>query len=72
VTVKMKSDNGDIYSDFDVKLSAPGVPVVEEGRGRGSKYRVRVDKTTTGSINGGGPEMTFKTFNGNIFLRKKK
>ncbi len=72
-TVKMKTDNGDIYSDFEVKLNAnASMPVVEDGRSHGGKYRVKVDKTTVGTLNGGGPDMEFKTFNGNIYIRKKK
>ncbi len=72
-TVKMKTDNGDIYSDFEVKLNpTSSMPVVEDGRAHGGKYRVKVDKTTVGTINGGGPDMEFKTFNGNIYIRKKK
>ncbi len=71
--VKMKSDNGDVYSDFDIKLNASnGRPVVEDGRGHGGKYRVKIDKAMVGTINGGGPEMQFTTFNGNIMIRKKK
>jgi hypothetical protein len=29
-----------------------------------------VDKTVRGKINGGGPEIQFKDFNGNIYIRK--
>ena len=71
-TVRMKSDHGDIYSDFDVKLTASDAPVVEDARSKGGKYQVRVDSTTTGTINGGGPEFAFRIFNGNIYIRKKK
>lgn len=71
--VKMKSDNGDVYSDFDVKLSpTANAPLVEDGRSHGGKYRVKIDRTTAGSINGGGPDFDFKTFNGNVYIRKKK
>jgi hypothetical protein len=44
--------------------------VVEDGRSQGGKYRVKVDKTVHGKINGGGPEIQFKDFNGNIYIRK--
>jgi DUF4097 and DUF4098 domain-containing protein YvlB len=72
-TVRMKTDHGEIYSDFDIKLTANAVtPVVEDGRSKGGKYRVRIDGTTVGALNGGGPDLTFKTFNGNIYIRKKK
>jgi hypothetical protein len=71
--VKMKSDNGSVYSDFDIKLDASShAPVVEDGRSHGGKYKVKIDKTMAGSINGGGPEIQFTTFNGNIMIRKKK
>lgn len=72
-TVRMKSDHGEIYSDFEVNLNRQAsAPVVEDGRAKGGKYRVKVDQTTVGSINGGGPDLTFKTFNGNIYIRSKK
>ncbi len=69
--LSMKSDNGEIYTDFDIKIDSNAAqPVVEDERGRGGKYRIRMDRTTKGTINGGGPEIQFKTFNGNIYIRK--
>jgi hypothetical protein len=71
--VKMKSDNGEVYSDFDVRPEAnPATPKVSETHGKDGRFRVQFDKVTYGSINGGGPEMQFTTFNGKIYLRKKK
>lgn len=71
--VKMKTDNGEIFSDFDIKLDASThQPIVEENKGSGGKHRIRFDKGVSGSINGGGPEMQFTTFNGNIYIRKAK
>lgn len=70
--VMMKTNNGEIWSDFDIKLSASGKPpVVEDSRSKNGKYRVHVDRAMYGSINGGGPEMQFVTFNGNILIHKK-
>jgi hypothetical protein len=66
--VKLRSDNGEIYSDFDVVLT-PKAARVEEGRGKG-KYRVSIAKELTGKVGGGGPEIFLKTFNGDIVLRK--
>jgi hypothetical protein len=67
----MRTNNGEVYSDFDVQLasSAPQ-QIVEDDRGHGGKYRVKVEKTVRGTINGGGPEIQFKNFNGNIYIRK--
>ncbi len=71
--VKLKTDNGEIYTDFDIRLDAGGQkPVIEDGRANHGKYRVRVDHAMYGTINGGGPEFQFQTFNGNIYIRKAK
>ncbi len=125
--LRMKTDNGAIYSDFDVKLEADAAkPIIEDTRGQptppelaqmdkdiaaaearlqellksrtrshpevvaaqreltaaqrsrdrvaaraGGKYKITVDKAVTGTINGGGPEYTFQTMNGNILIHKK-
>lgn len=69
--VSIRSDQGDVFSDFDVQLKAAAAqPVVEDGRGHGGKYRVKVDKTVHGTINGGGPEIQFRNFQGQIYIRK--
>jgi DUF4097 and DUF4098 domain-containing protein YvlB len=69
--VSMRTDNGEVFSDFDVQLQANSPhQTVEDNRSQGGKYRVRVDKTVRGTINGGGPEIQFKNFNGNIYIRK--
>jgi len=71
--VKLKSDNGEIYSDFDVHPEANAAsPNVTDNHGKDGRYRIQFEKGMYGSINGGGPEMQFTTFNGKIYLRKKK
>jgi putative adhesin len=67
----IKSDRGDVFSDFDVQLQA-GAPhqIVEDGRAHGGAYRVKIDKTIHGTIGGGGPEIQFNNFNGSIYIRK--
>ena len=70
--VKLKTDHGEIFTDFDIKLDSAGrPPQVEDNRKKGGKYRVQFDRGTNGTINGGGPEMQFTTFNGNILIHKK-
>jgi hypothetical protein len=70
--VMMKTNNGEIWSDFDIKLSASGKPpVIEDTRSKNGKYKVRIDRAMYGTINGGGPEMQFVTYNGNILIHKK-
>jgi DUF4097 and DUF4098 domain-containing protein YvlB len=71
--VSIRSDRGDVFSDFDVQLRAAATsPVVEDSRGKGGKYRVKIDKTVHGTINGGGPEIQFTNFQGQIYIRKSK
>jgi DUF4097 and DUF4098 domain-containing protein YvlB len=69
--VSLRTDNGDVFSDFDIKMQAtPPQQTVEDNRGKGGKYKVKIDKTVKGTINGGGQEIQFKNFNGNIYIRK--
>ena len=58
--VKLASYHVAIYTDFDFKLG-PGAIT-----GSGTTH------TMVGTINGGGAEATFKTYNGAIYIRKKK
>ncbi len=70
---KLKIDNqGEIYSDFELALQSKTEKTVEDKRPHGGRYQVKIDRTVTGSINGGGQEFTLKTFNGDILLRKAK
>ncbi|WP_343487448.1 DUF4097 family beta strand repeat-containing protein [Allomuricauda sp. d1] len=65
--VKAKSDMGDIYTDFDMAV-IENKPQVE--RGQSSKgYKVKLEQWVRGTINGGGPEMLFKTFNGDVVIK---
>ena len=71
--LKMRTDNGEIYSDFEVQLRPSDTkPTIEDTRRQGGRYRLQIDKSMTGAINGGGPEFDFRTFNGNIYIRKAK
>lgn len=67
--LRMRSDNGEIYTDFDVQLS-PSPAKIEQQR-QGGKYRLEVEQEVRGTIGGGGPEIQLRTFNGDIYLRKR-
>jgi DUF4097 and DUF4098 domain-containing protein YvlB len=72
-TLKLKSDNGDIYSDFDMSNQEANRNIVEENtRKKDGRYRIRLEDAIAVKINGGGSEMQFKTFNGDILVRKGK
>ncbi|MFY0604691.1 MAG: hypothetical protein JXQ93_12180 [Flavobacteriaceae bacterium] len=66
--IKVKSDRGEIYTDFDLKAKPSKAKVTKEG-GKGNAYRVKVEKWIKGSINGGGAEILFKNFNGDVIIR---
>ncbi|MEP7323836.1 MAG: DUF4097 family beta strand repeat-containing protein [Saprospiraceae bacterium] len=68
-SLKFKTDQGDIYSGFDIDIKSAG-PVKKEDSKSGV-YKVVVNEWKTGNINGGGAEMTFKNYNGDIYVRKK-
>ncbi len=69
--IRLKNDHGDVWTDFDLKLEA--TPRVEQTqRGDDGRYRVKFDRTVTGTINGGGPDLSFTTMNGQIRIRKQK
>jgi hypothetical protein len=67
--LRMRSDNGEIYTDFDVQLSTS--PAKVEQQRQGGKYRLEVEQEVRGTIGGGGPEIQLRTFNGDIYLRKR-
>jgi DUF4097 and DUF4098 domain-containing protein YvlB len=69
--LRLRTDNGDVFSDFDVQVKpSTGNPVVQDTRRTDGRYRIEVDKSIYGAINGGGPEFELRTFNGNVYLRK--
>ena len=71
--LKMKTDHGDIFSDFEITLKSPSPPQpTTEASGDKKRYKVRFDRSMFGTIGGGGPDMSFSTLNGTIYIRKKK
>ncbi len=72
-SLKMSINNeGEIYSDFDLSVQTENTRSVEDERGRHGRYRLDIEKTIVAALNGGGPEITLNTFNGDILLRKAK
>jgi DUF4097 and DUF4098 domain-containing protein YvlB len=67
----VKSNHGAVYSDFDVTLGASRSVTSPNGTSDG-RYRIRMDNTIHGTINGGGVDLTIHTLNGAVYIRKKK
>lgn len=70
--LRLKSGNGSVFSDFDVKLEpdSSGTALERSNDGKG-RYRIRMDRGIYGSVNGGGPEYRLESLNGNVLLHKK-
>jgi hypothetical protein len=67
--LKMKTNQGEIYSGFEMSM-VKSDPVKKNDSKTGT-YKVYLDDWVRGKINGGGPEITMKNYNGDIYLRKQ-
>lgn len=70
-TMYLKSDMGEIYTDFDITMERTSTKVEDSKEKRG-KYKVTIEKGMRGTVNGGGQEFQFNNFNGDIYVRKGK
>ncbi len=66
--LKLKSDNGDVFSDFDIDIDKTP-PKVNKTTEPGM-YKIKKDDWVYGKINGGGPEMMMKNMQGDIYVKK--
>jgi len=67
-TVKARSDNGSVFTDFDIS-SIKNTVNTQTSRKNGV-YKVNREKGISGTINGGGADIVFKTLNGDILIRE--
>lgn len=67
--LKMRSDQGDVFTDFDIQLRQ-GTDKPSTTPRRDGGVRIEVNRSIYGSVNGGGPEIELRTFNGTVYLRK--
>ena len=65
---KMKTEGGEIYTGFDMNITSSGPVKTQSKTGN---YVVKIDDWKKGDVNGGGPEITCKNYNGDIYIRKK-
>src|SRR5690606_9646305 len=68
-TLKMRTQQGDILTDFDVNLIKGGP--VKKQESKSGTYKVVIDEWVRGDVNGGGAEITMKNYNGDLKIRKK-
>jgi hypothetical protein len=68
-SLKMQTEQGEIYTGFDINMTSTGPVQKKETRSGG--VRIVVDDWRRGDVNGGGAEITMKNYNGDIYVRKK-
>jgi hypothetical protein len=66
--LKLKSDNGDVFSDFDIDIDK--TPTKIDKTTEPGMYKIKKDDWVYGKINGGGPEMMMKNMQGDIYVKK--
>ena len=66
--LKLKSDNGDVFSDFDIDIDK--TPAKIDKTTEPGMYKIKKDDWVFGKINGGGPEMMMKNMQGDIYVEK--
>ncbi len=66
--LRLHTERGDIYTDFEI--SATGRPASEHTEGGRKRYDAGHE--IQGTVGGGGPEILFKTFNGNILIHRAR
>jgi hypothetical protein len=64
--LKLRSENGDLFSEFTIKPLRRQTEV--KNNDRGNVYSL--EDWTVGMLNNGGPEYFVSTYNGNIYLKK--
>jgi DUF4097 and DUF4098 domain-containing protein YvlB len=69
--LRLRSDQGDVFTDFDVQVTASASANQTQQR-NGRNLRIDVNRSIYGTVNGGGPDFELRTFDGNIYVRKRK
>jgi hypothetical protein len=81
---KLRSDQGDVYSDFDIVPTTPPAPSASSApsaqnnrdrrgtRERSNRFNAQVGGAVYGTVNGGGADIELRTFKGEVYLRKGK
>jgi len=71
--VKLKTEQGEIFSDFAIEeIENPDRIVRKNRREIDGKYEVVVDRAYWGTVNGGEREIHFTNYFGDIYIRKHK
>lgn len=68
-SLKMKTKQGEIFTGFEgtVQKSNP----ITKSDSKSGANKIVIDDWTKMDVNGGGPEITMKSYNGDLYIRKK-
>jgi hypothetical protein len=69
---RIKSVMGDLFTDFDLALKTVPAEAEKSSTRESGRFRVSLDRSVFGTINGGGAEIKIQNNNGNVYIRKKK
>lgn len=69
--LRLRTDHGDVFTDFDLP-PAPTRPLTRGSRLNDGRFRLDVERSITSTLNGGGPDIEMRSFNGSVYLRKGK
>src|SRR6185503_13331101 len=64
------SQQGDVFTDFEV-VAQNDPPNMQQRAGPKGGNQIRVTHNTRYAIGGGGPDITLRTFNGDVMIRKR-
>jgi len=67
--LKLRSDEGRVFTDFDVSALPRPAPTGDTRRESG-RLHIEVRPSVYGAVGGGGPEIELRTFNGNVYVRR--
>jgi hypothetical protein len=68
--LKLRTDNGDVFTDFDIPAMSSGSAT--RSTTRDGRFRFEVERAVVANLNGGGPDIELRSFNGRVYLRRGK
>lgn len=70
--LRLVTYQGEIFSDLKARFSTQGVRVEQDDRRQGGTYQMDFEQALHGTLGKGGPQYLFKSYQGNIYVRKQK
>jgi len=68
--LKLKSDRGEMFTDFDIAVDKAQPKL--ETKNEDHFHQIKINDWISGTINGGGPEITMESQFSSIYIRKAK